>query len=436
MRQLTLADPIVSAIRQMTARDPVRVAKRRRTEGAATNSTEPHRRLRSGSICRQLCQLALLAPLAMPSLRAASNPPTEGSPQWAKPASFPITVLPTAHVFIENVMPEPPEQRGLVWLDNRRVMFVGFVPENRASRGPRAIHIWDVVANTVTQYSTHERFCYNEGYILTFDRSQRLGTPDAPRSWTPLRYGLLGQEKDDVCDTLTGRGCPRWLNKSCKPVEIPPDSSPLGKDSGVFLQLRSGDGALVAKVGTEGKGSPKTDEERKNLYSRPMWLFSKHHPQGRVLPFLFSEAIGATRAIYSVFGARYVFIPGRPIDDPLTSSTGWPDGRPQPVYLMNSDGNVQTIHVPSRRDWNTVLLAMPAVPGLVFSGHGGVRKAGGGVFLYDERDVWRLDRGFTSTIAVSPDGCKLAYAIINDYGQTSNAALFTIKSIRFCKRGE
>ncbi len=436
MRQPTLADPIVSAIRQMTARALVRVAKRRRTEGAATNSTEPHRRLRSGSFCRQVCQFALLAPLATPSLGAASNPPTEAAPQWAKPASFPITVLPTAHVFTEEVLRGPPEERGLIWLDNRRVMFVGFVPENKASRGPKAIHIWDVVANTVTQYSTHERFCYSEGYILTFDRSQRVGTPESPRFLTPLRYGLLGQEKDDVCDTLTGSGCPRALNKSCKPLEIPPDSSPLGKSSGVFLQLRSGDGALVANVGTEGKGSPKTDEERKNLYSRPMLLFSKRQPQGRVLPFLFSEAIGATRAMYSVFAARYVFIPGRPIDDPLTSSTGWPEGRAKPVYLMNSDGEVQTIQVPSRRDWTNIQLAAPAVPGLVFVGSGGVKKGGGGVFLYDQHDVWRLDRGFTSTIAVSPDGCKLAYAIINDFGQTSNAALFTIKSIRFCKGGE
>ncbi len=347
-------------------------------------------------------------------------------------ARYAVTSLPSAHAFPNGaawVMAPGQQGSGLAWLDNRRVMFIGFVPDRLETKG---LYVWDVIGNEVSQYSNHDHFCYAQGHIVAQEVREYLND----FTLRPTRYGSLGHEKNDVCDIKTKKGCLGMLNMSCKPKEYL-DQHPLGPESSATFELRSGDGVLVTMVAIpKGAKEPTTVEEWKKLYSRPLRLLNQHHPKGRPLPIIAIEDLLARSAAYSPYAKRYVFFPNNPIDGQPRHSTNWPQGRPQPVYLMNADGDVETIQVPSRSDWTDIILALPALPGLVFKGSGGYANDWGGLFLKGNREIWALDRGRVETFAVSPDGCRVAWAIINDYGKTRNVRFNRIKSINFCEGGK
>lgn len=142
-------------------------------------------------------------------------------------------------------------------------------------------------------------------------------------------------------------------------------------------------------------------------------------------------------AAFSEFKNRYALTSRIPDGDLSRSSTNWPKGRPQPVYLLNAeDGAVDEIQVPWRAETGTIHFALPAKAGLVFVASGSYANDWGGLFLYDNREVWSPDRGRVETFAVSPDGCRVAYAIINDFGKIKNVRFNNIKTINFCEGGK
>jgi hypothetical protein len=49
--------------------------------------------------------------------------------------------------------------------------------------------------------------------------------------------------------------------------------------------------------------------------------------------------------------------------------------RAQPIYFMAADGQVESVEVPSRPDWNTIRLATSVVPGLLFLASGGAPQS-------------------------------------------------------------
>jgi hypothetical protein len=215
---------------------------------------------------------------------------------------------------------------------------------------------------------------------------------------------------------------------SCKPVEI--SSRPLGEKSVIAIQLHAGDGALATLTRRFGDDLNNPESHRNSL-SQPLLLVNARFPTGRPLPITVVEAISAQATAYSSFAKRYVLVPRTPSDSKSGRSENWPSGRPQPVYLMTSQGDVEKIQVPSKPDWTTIILAMPVVRGLSFLGSGAYANEWGGVFLYDNKNTWALDRGKAEALAVSPDGCKVAYSIFNDYGK-SKIDIARVKSIDFC----
>ena len=372
-----------------------------------------------------------LAILAFASgLNAATTTPSPvpaAVPKTPK-ANYPIQTLPTAHASPTTIGGH--SQHGPAWLDNRRVLFFGALPNKELET--RGLFIWDVVANTVSQYSSHVRFCYADGYIVAFGASPPRTDPERPEV-VPVRYGQIGKEKDDNCDIKTRQGCPPTpRNMSCKPGEY--TASPLRDYPSVIVDLRNGHGAILTndspKIAEEG--GPNSREELRAFYDHPLILHNKHFPAGKPLPISAIEDIKSHRSGYSEYLKRYVFLTERPLDGDPGRKTIWPAERPQPVYLMSTDGAVDVIQVPSRPAWSTIHLAMPSRAGMVFMGGGGYPHQWGGLFLYDSREVWDLDRGRMETLTVSPDGCRVAYAINNDYGKTRNVRFNSIKSINFC----
>jgi hypothetical protein len=376
------------------------------------------------------CLLVLAANIVLAESSKPPSPSASTRTPTVKTANYPVMSLPTEHVYPSPIVGDSSqEKRGVVWLDNHRVMFRGVLPGKFDTHG---LYIWDTVTNTVSQYSNHTTLCYADGYIKASGPGQKRD--DAQGSTIiPNRYGRLGEEKNGSCDSLTRSGCQGPLNMSCKPIEYPRGHHPLGDGSSIALQLRSGDGILVNTYPDNEVPYGRGIEAVREFYSQPTKLVNKRYPQGKALPFIALEKIETRRVAYSDFVKRYVFIPSRPTNGQPGLTTNWPEGRPQPVYLMNAEGEVETIRIPSRPEWRDLMLALPSVPGLVFEGAGGPARDWGGLFLYDKKDVWLLDRGKMEALAVSPDGCKVAYAIINRYGQTP-INHNRIKIIHFCKR--
>lgn len=321
----------------------------------------------------------------------------------------------------------PQEQQQIAWLDNRRVIFGGYI-ENQDGTG--GLHIWDVLSNAVTQYSKDVRFCFADGYIVAYGSAQVRNDTERT-ALTPMRVGMFGQENEVVCDSKTGKGCLGSLNMSCKPREY--GGQPLGKESSVVIELRSGDGAIVSTAAGE---LPDSLEKIRKYYSRPLMLVSKRYPAGKALPITRLEEIIPWRSAYSAYAERYVFLTQRPPDGEPARTTPWPKGLAQPVYLMDIDGSVTSIQVPWRVEAGMIHLAMPARAGLIYQAGGSNPNDWGGLFLYDNREVWSLDRGRVETFAVSPDGCRVAYAIINDFGKIKNVRFNNIKLINFCEGGK
>lgn len=341
-----------------------------------------------------------------------------------KKADYPNKSLPTGHAFFLKTRGSQ-ERHGLAWIDDNRLMFVAALPDKEIES--RGIYIWDVAGNTVVKYSNHIDFCFAQGYLVAYGDTKN----DSEGRLTPfsVRYGLLGKEREDICDLSSGKGCPPPpLNMSCKPLEY--SGQPLGKKSTVVVELRSGDGAVVSMAAGELHDSL---EMVRQYYSRPLMLVSKRFPAGKALPITALEEILPWRTAYSSLTEQYVFLTQRPPDGRPGHSTPWPKGLAQPVYLLDMDGRVTSIQVPWRAEAGMIHLAMPARAGLIYQAGGSNPNEWGGLFLYDNRDVWLLDRGRVETFAVSTDGCRVAYAIINDFGKIKNARFNHIKSIYLCE---
>lgn len=377
------------------------------------------------------CFLALSALILGPASAATEPLPLSGTVPQTQRAQYPIQTLPTAHALPIEVSVLP-QDRGLAWLDNRRALFYGALPEKELDT--RGLFIWDVVGNTVSHYSRHIRFCYADGYIVAFGPSPSRTDADRPAS-VSVRWGEIGKEKDDVCDIATRKGCPPTLrNMSCQPGEYA--ESPLQEFPSVVLDLRNGDGAILTNDALKRpeEGGPSTREGIRAFFDKPLLLHNKRYPNGKPLPITAIEGISRLGVGYSEYVKQYALLTERPTDGEHGRTTIWPPGRAQPVYLMDANGAIETIQVPSKRAFAKIHFAMPSQAGLIFIGSGGYAEQWGGLFLYDNREVWELDRGRVYTFAVSPNGCRLAYAIINDFGKTRNVRFNSIKSINFCAK--
>lgn len=306
-------------------------------------------------------------------------------------------------------------------------MFVGFTPGHTGSKG---LYVWDVAANAVSRYSDHTEFCFADGYITAIGLSKRR--PDGT-ALTPIRHGPLGKEENLFCDSRTGEGCPGRLNMSCKRSKYM-GKAPFGEYARYVFELRDGDGAIVDPVDRLAvlrQLRDKTLEEKRTIFSKPLLLVSERLPKGKPLPITALEEITVWNTTYSRYGGRYVFLTERPKDGIPGYTSIWPQKTAQPVYLMGRDGSVEQIDVPLGTGWSKIHLASMAVPGVVFQGGGGPRRSWGGLFLYDTQHVWQLDRGQMQTLAVSDNGCKVAYAIDNEFGKKP-IPYFRLKLVRFC----
>jgi hypothetical protein len=221
------------------------------------------------------------------------------------------------------------------------------------------------------------------------------------------------------------------VNMSCKVIKWDAEvKRPLGSESRVLFELRDGDGFVAVARRWEDSKEKGNNEQRHVLSRQPVLLINKKHPKGMPLPIQDVENIGARRAAYSEYAGKYTFIGAMPKDSAPGQQTNWPEHKPQPVYLMSRNGEVEIRQIPKTTEWTGIFLAMPSHAGLVFWGAHG--RTGGGVFLYDGENVLAIDRGYVGSLSVTPDGCKVAYPIINNYGRTRDHT-FRVKYANLCE---
>lgn len=323
------------------------------------------------------------------------------------------------------------EQRGIVWIDDHRVMFKGTRNSRRSDRTDQGIFIWDTRENVVTRYGGEQYFCYSDGWIYLWN-DHGIGQGDT--SSMAYRYGPLGREEAGLCVRKASeyRDCIRELDMSCKRVPETSLPHPFDSDGRLILRLRDGDGVLAVRSSMRALRSGTSEKERIAKSRSPVLLVNEQYPAGKQLPIQEVEEVGVPVAAFSEYAKAYVLIPAKPKDSPPGLFSNWPAGESQPIYLMKRDGEVTITEIPKRAEWTGVFQAMPTRKGMVFKGvHG---RTGGGLFQLVGGDIKALDSGQVGTLTVSSDGCKVAFSIVNDYGKTRENS-YRLKYVDLCLRG-
>jgi len=299
------------------------------------------------------------------------------------------------------------------WLDNDRVLFVGYkVLESKTSDGAKpeveplpAIYIWNVRSNTYERHASLPPrwfICFNRGFIA-YATEQR---PDGgPRAW---RAGMLGHEEPVPDEIATNE-------KALKPCLGWPREEPRVEDpTAVAISLAPEDGYI--KI---GEGPRLDDAVTPENQDTPVELVRPGANGSIALPIWKKEMQGLAPMRFSKFADKYVLVPRYARSHKnYRAHTPWPHDEPIPIYLISHDGRVEVVELPAGSP--IPYGAYPTRRGLLWASNnaptGNSRQAG--AWLLDHGRVQKIFDHMVSAIGVSPDGCKVAYAV-NDYDRST-----------------
>jgi len=301
------------------------------------------------------------------------------------------------------------QQQPVFWLDNDRVIFTGhqvFPEKKRKDADPlleQGIYIWDTRNNHVDNFAKDASLgCYFQGYIR-----YRVGLE--------AKKGLMGKERTYVTWTEdrkytyvqeTWKGEPpeshdqqevrshRITCRSYKPRGMPAD----------YVELLPEHGYLSFKFSLlEPPPGP----------SMPITWYRPGASEGTKLPLTYAQ-VNSGLVYYLEFVQAYLLY-SHNYFDPVTGrdSADWPKELPKVFWLMKPDGTVTTHQVPNiYGSWRHVRPLRHGVFG--FGGVGSVGKiprnpGNAGAYWIDGDHAHRLSAGLVNIMAVSPDGCKVAF---------------------------
>jgi hypothetical protein len=313
----------------------------------------------------------------------------------------------------------PAAEAKLGWIDNERVMFHGYDIGKMTQPGPGEGHptaaeglfIWDTGKGTVTKYWDIDGPTSLCVYHDTIAFGQRI--KGEQNAWIRT-VGKIGQEQSV---RSTGGD---WVNPiSCAYSKRRP---PEVTGQRILRHLREEHGYL--DFGSAAKLS--LLETAKVLYYRPGWKDPLY------LPFATNRVLNLFD--YVEFEDAYL-LQGRAIT---------PDA--VPLWLLRPDGTVTQLLEPKGKSWERIgwvgyiwtkrglLLISRTADGYAAAG-----KSGG--YLLDGDNVKRLIVGLLDHVAVSPNGCKLAFGhVLNSQAGADSAQALrkgkpgtrTLKMIDLC----
>lgn len=307
----------------------------------------------------------------------------------------------------------PAAEAKLGWIDNERVIFHGYEPGKFGTKSPKDGHtyeiiglfIWNAATNAVTKHVNMEgltTLCVHTGEVAFVKEGM-------------LVSGKLGEEQ------RTPFPKKHWFNEiSCRYYTERPYWSEEGRRGRGF--------PLLEKHGYIDFGEQSMDPAK----SRPLVLYPPGTKDGVVLP-LKSDQVEVP-PIYVEFEDAYLLRARQYTSDPVAA------------WLLKPNGTVSKIFEPQgqaweRMGWGHYFLTKRGL--FITGGRGDYAKVGTmGGYLISEGKPVRIVPGLLRSLAVSPDGCKVAfvYVLHSQAGADSFRALQagksgsrTIKMVDLCK---
>lgn len=317
----------------------------------------------------------------------------------------------------------------MYWLDNNRVLVPGYAPlklvdkttQEARQYGPLGLYILDTRDNSYVRHadlSFYYSLCYNEGFITyTSQTDEQAGN-------RIQHEGPFGQEKPlPVNAEHNYRGDSQPYYAACPKIDPEKLLRPEHHDQRVSAWfLREQDGYVyVAK-----QRSPEERMVDRHNQDDPVKYYRKGQAEPIELPILAKEMRYSTKLSYSQYAGKYLIIPhmskGKDIRD---NDVSWPKGLPYPVYLLPTDGKLETIHIPYGT-WHPerAFLTRKGLFWVSSSAPSTHSKQAGGWLLQDGKAVKLFDH-LPEGAGVSPDGCKIAYAV-NDYNRDTTEFVHVI----------
>lgn len=288
------------------------------------------------------------------------------------------------------------------WLDNNEIIFHGArtgVMEKGESN--MTISIWRIGGPVKIHKANISQMCFSNGnlYYVQVDQISKK------KNQFFGRYGSETPLMDRTVYLPTCQVFPEGQDKSRQLLPLLPEHGYLDR------------GSLVGMSRIE---------------NTPVQYFKKGSDRAVSLPFGRRDMEGGVK--YSSFRNSYLFTSQFFNKETKVTSSPWPKDLARILWWMRSDGTVTSTTV--QAPWNTSTEFHPTSAGLAISGYDKrIRKPTEtdiGLFLLQPGgSVQKIASGYTRNVAVSPDGCQLAFAHSEKVPLVS--ADVKLKVVRLCK---
>ena len=344
-------------------------------------------------------------------------------------------------------------RRKLYWVDNERVLFLGLSERQRneptiiGGRQVYGVKLWNTQTGEIQEIGKAlGDLCYFRGelsYLVSFDDNQVVRRRGSLESTTEV----ISAHKDEMTDALVARG-ERNHPFECRRYKV----ARYGPEGNCITPLIEGDGFLdtTGRACSEDADAKRLDiasattDDRRAALSRDFGYMTGNTPvvyyphlgdrsAALLLPIKSYEMSPFGSGIsYAASAHTYVVV----AKAASYWTSQWPTTTPFLVYALHPGGDVRTFAIP----WSQQVRGVPHAAivtriGLVFvnKNRPWLEEDGwDGIYVLRDQSAVRLYGGDASEIAVSPDGCKVAFDI--HHAATGPKFNNYVRSIDLCRR--
>jgi hypothetical protein len=337
--------------------------------------------------------------------------------------------------------------RNIHWVDDNTVLFLGRSGQDY-DKESNTIRLWNVSAGAVSSLGPGAgEICYFRGYLTYWERADeelviRTGSINETKATVYPRRGYVAEMRE--------RGLERHLF-NCQEYEI----KAVGGDPYCRISLLHGDGVLDVR-GEECSPATRARERHiresvRSIDERGRAIAqlerevarspARYFPHGSNVPIVLPIESGEMHRFgagfaYSEWAKAYIlppFVAKGHYDGVLGD---WPVDI-YPIYVLRPGGAVEVIQLPLksyfRRRPPRVFLTRSGIavmnPGETSDG----RRRYEGLVMFTESGVEQLGHGYTQQMAVSPNGCRIAFEERHLIGPKRTLTVY-LKAIDVCLR--
>jgi hypothetical protein len=264
-------------------------------------------------------------------------------------------------------------ERTIYWIDNSRLVYIGderVQPGKQAGEPSLALLSWEPGKAPQVYRKYSDMVCYRPGQILYAAR-------DRPATSRVFYQGLPGLEKAVRWSRVDRLNCDATYQ------------APSRSENRAIVPLRREHGYLHLGALTGAESMENT-------------LVRLKAPDGQVTELPFGRREMITPEFHQFKGAYFVPLA---YFDPVQnlSTASWPRGKAKHAFWLWPDGRTERIAI--AHDIDEI---HPTRAGNAFRVTG--RRGRDGLYIEQPGERKRVARGHVTQLAVSPDGCKLAFA--------------------------